>query len=83
MVARGGAAGNLLRTVLAGAAGENDVEPRAIRSKGAKQALAAFAPKLEASRPEERAGLVDAMLLAVAYHPPLTVDPREGPASWV
>lgn len=59
---------NLLRTVMAVAASENDVEPRAISFKGAKQALAAFAPKLEAARPEERARLVDAMLRVVAYH---------------
>jgi hypothetical protein len=59
---------NLLRTVMAVAASENDVEPRAISFKGAKQTLTAFAPKLEAARPEERAGLVNAMLKAVAYH---------------
>ena len=59
---------NLLRTVMAVAASENAVEPRAISFKGAKQALMAFAPKLEAARPEQRAGLVDAMLKAVAYH---------------
>jgi Transposase DDE domain len=59
---------NLLRTVMAVAAGENNVEPREISFKGAKQALAAFAPKLEAAQPEERAELVDAMLRAVAYH---------------
>jgi hypothetical protein len=59
---------NLLRTVMAVAAGESNVEPRAISFKGAKQALTAFAPKLEAARPEQRAGLVDALLKAVAYH---------------
>ena len=59
---------NLLRTVMAVAASENAVDPRAISFKGAKQALTAFAPKLEAARPEQRAGLVDAMLKAVAYH---------------
>ena len=59
---------NLLRTVMAVAASENDVEPREISFKGAKQALTAFAPKLEAARPQHRAGLVDAMLQAVAYH---------------
>jgi hypothetical protein len=59
---------NLLRTVMAVAASENAVEPRALSFKGAKQALTAFAPKLEAARPEQRAGLVDAMLKAVAYH---------------
>jgi Transposase DDE domain len=59
---------NLLRTVMAVAASEHDVEPRAISFKGAKQALMAFAPKLEAARPQQRARLVEAMLKAVAYH---------------
>jgi hypothetical protein len=59
---------NLLRTVMAVAASESAVEPRQISFKGAKQALMAFAPKLEAARPEQRARLVDAMLKAVAYH---------------
>src|SRR5882724_11578110 len=59
---------NLLRTVRAVAASANDVEPRALSFKGAKQALTAFAPKLEAAQPEQRAGLVDALLVAVAYH---------------
>ncbi len=59
---------NLLRTVMAVAARENGVEPRKISFKGAKQVLTAFAPKLEAARPEQRAELVDAMLKAVAYH---------------
>jgi hypothetical protein len=59
---------NLLRTVMAVAAAENDVEPRKISFKGAKQALTAFAPKLEAARPKERANLVDAMLKAVGCH---------------
>ena len=59
---------NLLRTVMAVAASANGVEPRKISFKGAKQALTAFAPKLEAARPRQRARLVDAMLKAVAYH---------------
>jgi hypothetical protein len=59
---------NLLRTVTAVAAGESGVEPRKISFKGAKQALTAFAPKLEAARPEDRARLVDVMLATVAYH---------------
>jgi hypothetical protein len=59
---------NLLRTVMAVAASANGVEPREISFKGAKQALTAFAPKLEAARPRQRAKLVDAMLKAVAYH---------------
>jgi hypothetical protein len=59
---------NLLRTVMAVAASENDVEPRSISFKGAKQTLTAFAPKLEAAQPQQRAGLVDALLQAVACH---------------
>jgi len=59
---------NLLRTVMAVAAAESKVEPREISFKGAKQTLTAFAPKLEAARPEQRAGLVGAMLKAVACH---------------
>jgi hypothetical protein len=53
---------------MAVAAADSDVEPRKISFKGAKQTLTAFAPKLEAARPEDRAELVDAMLEAVAYH---------------
>src|SRR5215203_4992124 len=59
---------NLLRTVMALAAAENKVEPRKISFKGAKQTLSAFAPKLEAARPQQRAALVGAMLKAVGYH---------------
>jgi len=59
---------NLLRTVMAVAANENDIDPRKVSFKGAKQALTAFAPKIEAARPEERAPLIDAMLTTIAYH---------------
>jgi hypothetical protein len=59
---------NLLRTVMAVAAGESGVEPRKISFKGAKQAVTAFAPKLEAAPPEGRARLIDVMLATVAYH---------------
>jgi hypothetical protein len=59
---------NLLRTVMAVAASANDIEPRKISFKGAKQALMAFAPKIEAARPEERAPLIDALLATIAYH---------------
>ena len=59
---------NLLRTVMAVAASENDTEPRQVSFKGAKQVLAAFAPKIEAARPEDREALIDAMLRAMAYH---------------
>jgi hypothetical protein len=59
---------NLLRTVMAVAANENDIEPRKVSFKGAKQALTAFAPKIEAARPADRGALIDAMLTTIAYH---------------
>jgi len=59
---------NLLRTVIAVAAAENDIEPRQVSFKGAKQVVTAFAPKIEAARSEERAALIDALLRTVAYH---------------
>ena len=59
---------NLLRTVMAVAAKENDIEPRQVSFKGAKQALTAFGPKIEAARPEDRGPLIDAMLSTIAYH---------------
>jgi hypothetical protein len=59
---------NLLRTVMAVAASENGIEPREMSFKGAKQVVTAFAPKIEAARPEGRAALINAMLTAVAYH---------------
>ena len=59
---------NLLRTVMAVAADENGLEPRQVSFKGAKQAVTAFAPKIEAARPEDRAALIDALLAVIAYH---------------
>ena len=59
---------NLLRTVTAVAASANGIEPRAVSFKGAKQVVTAFAPKIEAARPDDRPALIDAMLTAVAYH---------------
>ena len=59
---------NLLRTVMAVAAAEHGIEPRQVSFKGAKQAVTAFAPKIEAARSEERAVLIDAMLTTIAYH---------------
>jgi hypothetical protein len=59
---------NLLRTVMAVAASEDGIEPRQVSFKGAKQVVTAFAPKLEAAQPGQRAGLIDALLKAVAYH---------------
>jgi hypothetical protein len=59
---------NLLRTVMAIAAAENGTEPRKVSFKGAKQIVTAFAPKIEATPPEGRAALIDAMLTTIAYH---------------
>jgi Transposase DDE domain len=59
---------NLLRTVMAVAAAENGIEPRQVSFKGAKQAVMAFAPKIEAARSQERAALIDTMLRTIAYH---------------
>jgi hypothetical protein len=59
---------NLLRTVMAVAATEAGIQPREVSFKGAKQAVTAFAPKIEAARPEDRPALIDALLAAVAYH---------------
>src|SRR5262252_6226393 len=57
---------NLLRTVMAVAAAEKGLEPRRVSFKGAKQAVTAFAPKLEAARPRARPALIDALLEVVA-----------------
>jgi len=59
---------NLLRTVMAVAAAEAGLEPRQVSFEGAKQAVTAFAPKLEAARPKARPALIDALLAVVAYH---------------
>jgi hypothetical protein len=59
---------NLLRTVMAVAAHENDIEPRKVSFKGAKQAVTAFAPKIEAAQAEDRGRLIDALLATIAYH---------------
>jgi hypothetical protein len=68
---------NLLRTAMAVAASENGIEPRQVSFKGAKQALTAFAPKIEAARPEGRTALIDAMLRVMAYH-----RVRDRPGRW-
>jgi len=59
---------NLLRAVMARAAARAGIPPRDVSFKGAKQLVAAFAPKLETARPADRPLLVDALLAAVAYH---------------
>jgi hypothetical protein len=58
---------NLLRTVMAVAAAESGKEPRQVSFKGAKQAVTAFAPKIEAAQPKDRARLIAALLAVVAY----------------
>jgi len=59
---------NVLRTAMAVAASANGIEPRKVSFKGAKQALMAFAPKIEAAAADRRAALIDAMLTVMAYH---------------
>jgi hypothetical protein len=59
---------NLLRTVMAVAAAEVGIEPRRVSFKGAKQAVTAFAPKIEAAWPKDRPALIDALLAVIAYH---------------
>jgi hypothetical protein len=49
---------NLLRTVMAVAASENGIVPCQVSFKGAKQVVTAFAPKIEAARPKDRAALI-------------------------
>ena len=59
---------NLLRTVMAVAAGANGLEPRQVSFTGAKQAVTAFAPKIESARPCDRPALIDALLTVIADH---------------
>lgn len=59
---------NLLRTVMAVAPNENEIEPREVSFKGAKQTVTSFAPKIEAAESHQRAPLLDAKLKAIAYH---------------
>jgi hypothetical protein len=59
---------NLLRTVMAVAAAEVGIAPREVSFKGAKQAVTAFAPKIEGASPEDRPALITALLGVIAYH---------------
>src|SRR4051812_50207455 len=70
---------NLLRTVMAVAAAEVGIEPREVSFKGAKQAVTAFAPKIEAARPGGRPALIDALLAGIA-RPPVGDPPGGGGA---
>lgn len=59
---------NLMRSIVATAAAEHDATPREISFKGAKQTIAAFAPKIENARPCDRKRLISDMLKTIAYH---------------
>src|SRR5436305_6436636 len=59
---------NLLRTAMAVAAAEVGIEPRRVSFTGAKQAVTAFAPKLESARPGDRQAILEALLALIAYH---------------
>jgi hypothetical protein len=71
---------NLIRGVIAKAAGEHELEPRQISFKGALQTMNEFRRDLERSTPEERVYLITEMLAAVAHHRvgdrPDRVEPR-------
>ena len=53
---------------MAVAAAEVGIEPREVSFKGAKQAVTAFAPKIEGASPEDRSALITALLGVIAYH---------------
>jgi hypothetical protein len=59
---------NLIRTVLAQAASQHDLEPRQISFKGALQTLVAFAPHALVARPGELPELAERILTAIAQH---------------
>jgi hypothetical protein len=59
---------NLIRTVMAQAAQEHDVPPRALSFKGALQTLIAFAPHVLAARTAQVPELAQQIRLAIAQH---------------
>jgi hypothetical protein len=52
---------------MAVAAAEHGIEPRRVSFTGAKQAVTAFAPKIEAARPQDRPALIDALLTVIPF----------------
>src|SRR3954463_1589815 len=70
----------LPRTVMAVPAGENGLEPRQVSFKGAKQAVTAFAPKIEAARSGGGAARMPARRTPLGYPrvgaPPGRWEPR-------
>ncbi len=59
---------NLIRTVMAQAAEQHDLEPRHISFKGALQTVAAFAPHILVARRGELPGLAARLRTAIAQH---------------
>jgi len=59
---------NLIRTVMAQAAQQHNLEPRQISFKGTVQTLIAFAPQLLVARPETLPELAHRILAALAQH---------------
>lgn len=59
---------NLIRTVMAQAAQEHQLEPRQISFKGTVQTLLAFVPSMLAATPEALPDLADRILAAIATH---------------
>jgi hypothetical protein len=59
---------NLIRSVMAQAAQEHDMEPRQVSFKGALQTLVAFAPQVVVARPEELPDLAKRIRAAIAQH---------------
>jgi len=59
---------NLIRTVMAQAARQHELQPREISFKGALQTLVAFAPHVLVARHDELPGLAEQILAAIAQH---------------
>jgi hypothetical protein len=59
---------NLIRTVMAQAARGHDLQPRQVSFKGTVQTLAAFAPYVQAARPDDLPALAERILEAIAQH---------------
>ena len=59
---------NLVRTLMAEAAGQAGIEPREVSFAGAVQTINAFAPIIELADEADRARLLEIMLRAIARH---------------
>jgi Transposase DDE domain len=71
---------NIIRTFMATAAANNEVQPRELSFKGTLQALTAFRDSMRTADPQKRAQLSNAMFVAIAYDRvgdrPGRVEPR-------